>query len=118
MKSLFANIANINIPKSLENREHFYHTIFYLTGILLTDNNLGVNSEILTSEGRIDMLVETETDIFIIEFKCNQDAEKAIKQIKDKNYSEKYKIREKEIIQIGIKFDSNKRNIEDYIIKD
>lgn len=54
-----------------------------------------VYSELLTSEGRIDMLVETEENIFIIEFKCNQSAEKAIQQIKEKNYADKYKLEKK-----------------------
>jgi hypothetical protein len=111
MKSIFANLTNINIPKSLQDREHYYHSIFYLTGVLLSDDNFNVYSEILTSEGRIDMLVETKTNIFIVEFKCNQSAEKAIKQIKDKNYADRFKLKNKEIILIGINFDTEKRNI-------
>jgi hypothetical protein len=117
MKSIFANLANINIPKSLLDREHYYHSIFYLTGVLLSDDNFNVYSEILTSEGRIDMLVETEADIFIVEFKCNQSAEKAIKQIKDKNYADSFKLKNKEIILIGINFDTEKRNIKDIKIE-
>ncbi|MFW6017058.1 MAG: PD-(D/E)XK nuclease domain-containing protein, partial [bacterium] len=100
MKSLFAGIANINIPKSLEEREHYYHSIFYLTGMLFSDNHLNVYSELLTSEGRIDMLVETEKSIFIIEFKCNQSTEKAVEQIKEKNYADKFKIKGKEINRV------------------
>jgi hypothetical protein len=57
------------------------------------------------------MLVETKTNIFIVEFKCNQSAEKAIKQIKDKNYADRFKLKNKEIILIGINFDTEKRNI-------
>ncbi|MFW6306179.1 MAG: AAA family ATPase [Bacillota bacterium] len=117
MKSLFASIANINIPKSLEEREHYYHSIFYLAGVLFSDNNLNVYSEILTSEGRIDMLVETEENIFIIEFKCNQSAEKAVKQIADKNYADKFKIKEKEIVLIGINFNTEMRNISEFVVR-
>jgi hypothetical protein len=111
MKSLFAGIASINIPKTLEEREHYYHSIFYLVGVLFSDNHLNVYSELLTSEGRIDMLVETEKNIFTIEFKCNQSADKAIEQIKDKNYAEKFKLKGKEIVLIGINFDTEKRNV-------
>jgi len=114
MKSLFANIANINIPKTLEEREHYYHSIFYLVGVLFSDNHLNVYSELLTSEGRIDTLVETEENIFIIEFKCNQSAEKAIEQIKDKNYADKFKLKGKEIVLIGINFDTEKRNVSEF----
>ena len=117
MKSLFANISNINIPKDVKEREHFYHTIFYLTGVLFSDNNLNIYSELLTSEGRIDMVVESEENFFIIEFKCNQSAADAIEQIEERNYKDKYKIKEKEIVLIGINFDTKERNIKDYLIK-
>ncbi|AZO94319.1 ATP-binding protein [Halocella sp. SP3-1] len=117
MKSLFASIANINIPKSLEEREHYYHSIFYMVGVLFSDNNLNVYSELLTSEGRIDMLVKTEENIFIIEFKCNQSAEKAVEQIKEKDYADKFKIEEKEVVLIGINFDTEKRNVSEFEVR-
>ncbi|OQY10515.1 MAG: hypothetical protein B6I28_00910 [Fusobacteriia bacterium 4572_132] len=113
IKSLFANISNINIPKGVSEREHFYNTIFYLTGVLFSDNNLQVYSELLTSEGRIDMAVETPNRIYIIEFKCNQSAEIAIKQIRDKNYKEKFLLKEKEILLLGVNFSTDKRNVEE-----
>ena len=111
MKSLFARIANINIPRGVKEREHFYHTIFYLTAVLFSDNKLAVYSELLTSEGRIDMVVETKDDIFIIEFKCDQSAQKAIEQIEGRNYRDKYVVEEKEVIIMGINFDTERRNI-------
>ncbi len=49
-----------------------------------------------------------------MEFKCNQSAEKAIEQIKEKNYAEKFKNKGKEIILLGINFDTKKRNIADW----
>jgi len=117
IKSIFASLININIPKSLQDREAYYNSIFYLIANLLTDNNLNVYSEVLTSEGRIDCTVETETNIYIIEFKANQDAEKALQQIKDKNYTDRFKIKDKKIVLIGINFDTEKRNIKDIKIE-
>jgi hypothetical protein len=76
-----------------------------------------VASEVLTSEGRIDMVVETDDNIFIMEFKCNQDAEQAIQQIKEKHYPDKYKIKEKEMVLIGINFDTDARNVDEYEIE-
>ncbi|MCK8828514.1 ATP-binding protein [Natroniella acetigena] len=111
MKSLFSNISNINISSDVKEREDFYHTIFYLTSVLFSDNNLDVSSELLTSEGRIDMVVETAKNVFIIEFKCNQSADDAINQIKKRNYKDKYIIKEKDIVLIGINFSTEKRNI-------
>lgn len=118
IKSIFSSLVNINIPKSLQDRESYYNSIFYLITSLLTDNNLNVYSEVLTSEGRIDSIVETDTNIYIIEFKANQDAEKALQQIKDKNYADRFKIKDKELVLIGINFDTEKRNIKDIKIEE
>jgi len=117
IKFIFTSLVNINIPKPLQEREAYYNSLFYLITTLLTDNNLNVYSEVLTSEGRIDCTVETETDIYIIEFKANQDAEKALQQIKDKNYTERFKIKDKKLVLIGINFDTKKRNIQDIKIE-
>ncbi len=118
IKSIFAGLVNINIPKSLQEQEAYYNSLFYLITTLLTDNNLNVYSEVLTSEGRIDSIIETDTNIYIIEFKANQGAEIALQQIKDKNYAERFKIKDKGIILIGTNFDTEKRNIKDIKIEE
>lgn len=61
-----------------------------MTAVLLADRRSQVNSELLTSKGRIDMSVKTDDKVFIIEFKCNQNVEKAIEQIRERNYVDKY----------------------------
>jgi len=61
--------------------------------------------------------VKTENNIFIIEFKINQSAQKAIKQIKDKNYVEKYTNDKRKIILIGINFDTEKKRVDDYVVE-
>ncbi|WP_420810238.1 hypothetical protein [Geotoga petraea] len=52
-------------------------------------------------------------DIYIIELKKDK-PEKSIQQIKEKEYSEKYK---KSTTIIGIEIDTTKRNITNYIIE-
>lgn len=115
-RSLFANIANINIPSNIKEKEHFYHTIFYLTMVLAGDDNLQVYSELLTATGRIDMCMETKESVFIIEFKCNQSAAAAIKQAEEKRYADRYLLKEKDIILMGINFDSAKRSIGEALV--
>jgi len=114
---LFESIANINIPAAASARESYYHTMFYLTAELLADRDLKIDSELLTARGRIDMVVESKDKVFIIEFKANQSAEQAIKQIKEKGYAEQYRIKGKEIILIGINFSTEKKNISEHLIE-
>ncbi len=77
-----------------------------------------IEVEIETIIGRIDAVVKTETHIYIIEFKINQTAEKAIQQIKNKNYALKYTNDKRQVNLIGINFNTDKKLIEDYKVFD
>ncbi|MCP4687527.1 MAG: hypothetical protein GY859_05715, partial [Desulfobacterales bacterium] len=67
--------------------------------------------------GRIDLVVEFPDKLFIVEFKCNQNARTAIKQIHEKEYPEKYRQRGKDLILIGVNFESEKRNVADWKVE-
>ncbi len=106
LKTIFANITYPNIEK----KEKYYHSIFYLTLKLLGYN---IQSEIMTSKGRIDAMVVTDTHVYIMEFKLGE-AKKALQQIKDKNYAEKYQNQNKQIVLLGIGFDVENKCLGNY----
>ncbi len=110
MTSIFASI-----PYTLESKrdEAYFHTIFYL---MVCASGVNAHSEVLTCEGRIDLVMEFSDKIYIIEFKCNQNAETAIRQIREKGYEKKYRQTNKKIVFMGINFDINKRNVSDWKI--
>ncbi len=114
MKGLFSSIPYSLVPKDLEKRELYYHSIFYMINLLMKDYGYRVDAEILSNRGRIDMLIETKEKIHIIEFKCNQNADVGIDQIKNKGYAEKYRDAGKEIFLIGINFDTEDKNISEW----
>ncbi|SLM27710.1 AAA-ATPase (fragment) [Desulfamplus magnetovallimortis] len=108
MKAIYASIPNI-----LESRrdEAYFHTIFYL---MVSASGVRAHSEILTCKGRIDMIVEFKDKIYIMEFKCNQNSDAAIMQIRSKNYADSYLQKSKTVHLMGINFDTEKRNISDW----
>ncbi len=55
-------------------------------------------------------------NLLIIRWK-KQSAEQAVKQIKEKGYADKYKLKDKEIILIGINFSTEKENISEHLIE-
>ena len=57
-----------------------------------------------SSQGRADSVVETPTHVFIFEFKFNRSVTEALKQIRKKNYAEKYRASGKLIQGIGVNF--------------
>jgi len=108
VNSILASIPYTHIANQ---DESYYHTIFYL---MVSASGVLIHTEVLTSIGRIDIAVEFKEKVFIIELKCNQSAEKAITQIKEKRYFDKYSNSGKDILLIGINFDTSKRNITDW----
>ncbi|MCP4111257.1 MAG: hypothetical protein GY749_37980, partial [Desulfobacteraceae bacterium] len=63
---------------------------------------------------RLDIAVEFDDKVYIIELKCNQSSQKAVQQILDKKYYEKYTETGREIYVMGINFDTEKRSVDDW----
>ena len=95
--ALSALLANIPYDLQLE-YEAYYHSIFHTTGFLL---GLDTRSETHTSNGRIDLTIEYQNTVIIIELKCKQSAHKALAQIHENGYYEKFLSQEKKIFLIG-----------------
>ncbi len=104
------------IPYTLtDEKEKYYHSLFYMVMKLV---GYKIESEILTIDGRIDAVVKSEKAIYVIEFKINQSAEIAIRQINEKRYTEKYADDKRPKILLGINFDTETRRVDDYRIVD
>ncbi|MBC8185891.1 ATP-binding protein [candidate division KSB1 bacterium] len=108
VNSILASIPYTHIARQ---DESYYHTIFYL---MVSAAGVLVQTEVLTSIGRIDIAAEFPDKVYIIELKCNQTADQAIKQIKEKKYSNKYKALDRDIYLIGINFDTSERAVTDW----
>lgn len=122
LKSYFASIPYELIPVKTLN-EKYFHLIFYL---LMRVTGFRVNAEDRTSSGRIDLVLENDTDIYLFEFKVDASARVALDQIKDKKYYEKYlniPVEKqfgdgiKKIHLVGIGFSSAERNISEYLVE-
>ena len=113
-ETINAIFASISYTLKIKKNEAYFHTLFYL---MVSASGMNVSSEVITSKGRIDLVVEFEEKIYIIEFKCNQSAKAGIKQIKNKGYAEKYGQTNKKLILMGINFRSENKNIEQWEIE-
>jgi len=111
IKTVNAILSSIPYTQIANQDEAYYHTIFYL---MLSASGVLVLTEVLTSKGRTDIAVEFSDKVYVIELKCNQNADKAIAQIKEKNYADKYRASGREIYLVGINFDTSVREITDW----
>jgi len=111
LKSLFASIAYNNFTNNnIENYEGFYASVIY--AYFAGAGFDKIIAEDATSIGRIDLSVFIDDKVYIFEFKVNQTG--ALKQIKDKNYHQRYIADYNEIYLIGVEFDSDSRNLVKY----
>ena len=94
-----------------ERLERFYHvvllTLFWGCGI-------EAKAEEATHLGRSDLVLAYGEDVYIMELK-KAPAEKALQQIREKGYGEKY--RGKNLYYVGIEIDTEQRNLKGYRIE-
>lgn len=92
----------------MQPREDLYQLAFFMT---LSAGGLKTRVEEVTQDGRIDIVIEMHSLIYIIELKIDQSPEKAIQQIKDKKYALKYQSSGAAIWAIGISLAGKQRSL-------
>ena len=70
--------------------------------------------ELPTSDGRMDVIIQTSNYIYIIECKLDGSAEEALQQIEEKNYASPFGMNKRTIIKLGINFSSKTRGVESW----
>jgi len=111
LQALFAAIPYNNYAnKIIQNYEGYYASVVFA---YLASLGLPLIAEDTTNKGRVDLSIILANMVYVIEFKVDQ-AGKALAQIKDKKYHEKFLDSDKDIYLVGINFDSEEKNITDF----
>ena len=76
-----------------------------------------VDVERHTTNGRMDIVMQTPEYIYILELKINQNAEVALQQIEDKGYANAFASDSRHLYKIGINFSSATKRIDDWKIR-
>ena len=99
-----------SIPYDLTDRqnEQSWQAVMYVVMRLI---GMNVGGEIRTGKGRIDLTIETATDAYIIEVKRDSTPMKAISQIREHGYIDKFRLSGKPITLIGLAFSTKKRAV-------
>ncbi len=113
LKSYYANMSGLLTSKSVEAD---YQLMLHC---MLIAVDADINVEVVTNKGRIDGVLKTKDTIYVIELKRDESADAAIKQIKDKDYVERYLAwrldsPNHQIRLLGMNFSSKERNITEW----
>ena len=110
-RALFAGVPHQwHVNNRLEDYEGYYASVIYSC---FAAQGFDLIAEDSSSAGRADMVVRHDGGICIFEFKLLKDAPegKALAQIKDRGYADKYRHLDQPIHLIGVEFSKKKRNI-------
>lgn len=106
-----ALFESIPYPPAGKSFEHDFQTVIYLVFSLL---GKFVLCESHSSRGRADCVLKTDKYIYLFEFKLDDTAENALKQIEEKGYALSYAADPRQLFKIGIGFSSSSRTLTDW----
>ena len=113
MESMDSLVAGVPNSEKGSAEGHFQKAVYLLFTLL----GFFARMERRTSDGRIDLTVETSHRVYIFEFKIDSSAGKAMEQIKDKEYWRPYAASGKETYLIGANFDTKTRRLDGWLIE-
>lgn len=96
------------------NYEGHYQQLLFVVFSLLTD--FLVDVEVHTPNGRVDIVLLTRTDLYLIELKLNKTAQEAMRQIDLKDFRQRFALCGKPVTKVGINFDAEKKTISNWVI--
>ncbi len=114
MTNLKAYLSSISNRLSNKNERDF-QTVFYLIFNLM---GAYIKVEEDSAIGRADAVLHMPDTTYVFELKYDGSAEDALKQIDDKGYLIPYSANGKRLVKVGVNYDSGKRTIGEWIIKE
>lgn len=76
-----------------------------------------VRAEYHTSNGRVDLVLQTDRYIYVMEFKLDGSAEEALCQIEEKGYARPFASDNRKLFKIGVNFSSSTRTIDRWVVE-
>ena len=97
------------------NSEGHYQQMLYIIFSLLGQFN-GLDVEVRTPAGRVDMVLRTSKAIYLFELKLNKSTAVALQQIDLKDYASRFALDGLPIVKVGINFDAERHTLSDWKI--
>jgi hypothetical protein len=113
MRRLEALFADGNYQVIGDEEIYFQNTLYVFFKFL----GFYVDVERHTTDGRMDILMQTPEYIYLIELKKDQSAAVALQQIEDKGYALPFTADPRPLFKIGINFNTKTRKIDDWEIR-
>ncbi len=103
-----------NTLKDAPTTEGHFTAMLYVMFSLL---NVYVESQVRNAKGRLDILIKTDTSIYVMELKMNGDLDKALRQIDEKDYTIPYQSDGRKVVKVAINFSTEDRTLKAWKIE-
>ena len=113
LQTLKVYLASIPYVENANSEGH-YQTMLYVIFSLL---GRYVQMEVRTAKGRIDMIFQTATDLYVMELKIDRPASEALQQIDTKDYMLPYTQSGLRLHKVGISFSTEERTLSEWVIE-
>ena len=112
LQTLRVYLASIPYAENANSEGH-YQTMLYVVFSLL---GRYIQQEVRTAKGRIDMVLQTTTDLYVIELKIDRPAQEALDQIDRNGYLLPYTLDDRRLHKVGISFSTTERTLTEWKI--
>jgi hypothetical protein len=112
LQTLRVYLAGIPYAENANSEGH-YQTMLYVVFSLL---GRYIQQEVRTAKGRIDMVLQTTTDLYVIELKIDRPAQEALDQIDRNGYLLPYTLDDRRLHKVGISFSTTERTLTEWKI--
>jgi len=115
MQEFFTTIPyQENTLKDAPTTEGHFTAMLYVMFSLL---NVYVFSQVRNAKGRLDILIKTDTTVYVMELKLDGDLDKALRQIDEKDNAIPYKSDGRKVVKVAINFSTELRTIKEWKIE-
>ena len=110
MRTLEGLFANTTYQIQGDSEKNFHYAMYIIIELV----GEYVQAERSTSNGRIDLLLQTKDYIYIVELKIDNTADAALQQIEEMGYAKPFVNDPRKLFKIGVSFSTANRRIEDW----
>ena len=94
-------------------QELYYENVLFIVFRLA---GFYVQAEFHNSEGRADLVLQTDKYVYVMEFKLDGSAEDALRQINERHYALPFEADRRQVFKIGVNFSKTTRTIDTWVI--
>ena len=112
MRRLQGFFADIPYELARDLELHYQNVLFIVFRLM----GFYTRVEYHTSQGRADLVLQTESYVYVMEFKLDGTAEEALRQIEEKNYALPFAADPRKLFKVGVNFSNAIRGIERWVV--